>query len=78
MSLALTAVTASQRGHRAIRHHIPNNIRIIVQMTIIASLVIVVDGAQGLCARDQQAVVGVRRPDHHQLHRAPAAPRPAP
>jgi len=36
--LALSNVAIS-----LIRHHIPNNIRIIVQMTIIASLVIVVD-----------------------------------
>lgn len=44
MSLALTAVTAcSNAAISAIRHHIPTNIRIIVQMTIIASLVIVVD-----------------------------------
>jgi Na+-transporting NADH:ubiquinone oxidoreductase subunit D len=44
MSLALTAVTAcSNAAISAIRHYIPNNIRIIVQMTIIASLVIVVD-----------------------------------
>ena len=44
MSVALTAVVAcSNAAISAIRHHIPNNIRIIVQMTIIASLVIVVD-----------------------------------
>jgi Na+-transporting NADH:ubiquinone oxidoreductase subunit D len=44
MSVALTAVVAfSNVAISAIRHHIPNNIRIIVQMTIIASLVIVVD-----------------------------------
>jgi Na+-transporting NADH:ubiquinone oxidoreductase subunit D len=44
MSIALTAVTAcSNAAISAIRHYIPNNIRIIVQMTIIASLVIVVD-----------------------------------
>jgi Na+-transporting NADH:ubiquinone oxidoreductase subunit D len=44
MSLALTAVTAcSNAAISAIRHYVPNNIRIIVQMTIIASLVIVVD-----------------------------------
>jgi len=44
MSIALTAVVAcSNVAISAIRHHIPNNIRIIVQMTIIASLVIVVD-----------------------------------
>ena len=44
MCIALTSVTAfSNLGIALIRHHIPNNIRIIVQMTIIASLVIVVD-----------------------------------
>jgi Na+-transporting NADH:ubiquinone oxidoreductase subunit D len=44
MSIALTVVTAcSSAAISAIRHQIPNNIRIIVQMTIIASLVIVVD-----------------------------------
>jgi Na+-transporting NADH:ubiquinone oxidoreductase subunit D len=44
MCLALTMVTAcSNLIVSMIRNHIPNNIRIIVQMTIIASLVIVVD-----------------------------------
>ncbi|MCB1719306.1 MAG: NADH:ubiquinone reductase (Na(+)-transporting) subunit D [Candidatus Competibacteraceae bacterium] len=44
MSLALTLVTAfSSMAISAIRTHIPSSIRIIVQMTIIASLVIVVD-----------------------------------
>ena len=44
MCLALTSVTAfSNTGVSLIRNHIPNNIRIIVQMIIIASLVIVVD-----------------------------------
>ena len=44
MSIALTAVVACANvAISAIRHYIPNNIRIIVQMTIIASLVIVVD-----------------------------------
>jgi len=44
MSIAATAVIAcSNVAISAIRRHIPNNIRIIVQMTIIASLVIVVD-----------------------------------
>ena len=42
--LALTVVTAfSNLFVSLIRNHIPNSIRIIVQMTIIASLVIVVD-----------------------------------
>ena len=44
MALALTLVTAfSSAAISAIRNHIPSSIRIIVQMTIIASLVIVVD-----------------------------------
>ncbi|MGR9072999.1 MAG: NADH:ubiquinone reductase (Na(+)-transporting) subunit D [Gammaproteobacteria bacterium] len=44
MALALTSVTAcSSAAISAIRNHIPSSIRIIVQMTIIASLVIVVD-----------------------------------
>lgn len=44
MCLALTAVTAcSSAAISLIREHIPGSIRIIVQMTIIASLVIVVD-----------------------------------
>ena len=44
MSLAVIVVTAfSNLFVSLIREHIPNNIRIIVQMTIIASLVIVVD-----------------------------------
>ena len=44
MCIALTLVTAFSNFFVAlIRHHIPNNIRIIVQMTIIASLVILVD-----------------------------------
>jgi Na+-transporting NADH:ubiquinone oxidoreductase subunit D len=44
MCIALTFVTAfSNLGVSAIRQHIPGSIRIIVQMVIIASLVIVVD-----------------------------------
>ncbi|WP_305908145.1 NADH:ubiquinone reductase (Na(+)-transporting) subunit D [Methylomarinum sp. Ch1-1] len=44
MAIALTSVTAcSSAAISAIRNHIPGSIRIIVQMTIIASLVIVVD-----------------------------------
>lgn len=44
MCIALTLVTAcSNLSIATIRNHIPNSIRIIVQMTIIASLVIVVD-----------------------------------
>lgn len=44
MCIALTSVTAfSNLFVSLIRNHIPNNIRIICQMTIIASLVILVD-----------------------------------
>ncbi|MBT3982082.1 MAG: NADH:ubiquinone reductase (Na(+)-transporting) subunit D [Bacteriovoracaceae bacterium] len=44
MSVAVTLVTAfSNLSVSIIRNHIPNSIRIIVQMTIIASLVIVTD-----------------------------------
>ena len=44
MSLAVIFVLAfSNMGVSLIREHIPTNIRIIVQMTIIASLVIIVD-----------------------------------
>ena len=46
MSIALTLVTAfSSLFISMIRNHIPSSVRIIVQMTIIASLVIVVDPA---------------------------------
>ncbi|MBT8146622.1 MAG: NADH:ubiquinone reductase (Na(+)-transporting) subunit D [Gammaproteobacteria bacterium] len=44
MCVALTAVTAfSNLFISLIRHHMPSSIRIIIQMTIIASLVILVD-----------------------------------
>ncbi len=44
MCVALTAVCAfSNLSISVIRHHVPGSIRIIVQMTIIASLVILVD-----------------------------------
>ena len=46
MCIALTFVlTCASAAISLIRHHIPTNIRIIVQITIIASLVIVVDQA---------------------------------
>jgi Na+-transporting NADH:ubiquinone oxidoreductase subunit D len=44
MSIALTTVlTLSNASISMIRHHVPGSIRIIVQMIIIASLVIIVD-----------------------------------
>jgi Na+-transporting NADH:ubiquinone oxidoreductase subunit D len=46
MCIALTfVITCASATVSLIRHHIPTNIRIIVQITIIASLVIVVDQA---------------------------------
>lgn len=51
MCIALTTVCAfSNLFISMIRHHIPSSIRIIVQMTIIASLVIVVDQVLGAVA----------------------------
>jgi Na+-transporting NADH:ubiquinone oxidoreductase subunit D len=53
MAIALTAVVSlSNVFVSLIRHYIPNNIRIIVQMTIIASLVIIVDQALQAFAYD--------------------------
>ena len=53
MCIALTLVTAfSNLFISMIRHSIPTSIRIIVQMTIIASLVIVVDQILGAVAYD--------------------------
>ena len=44
MSLAVIFVIgAGMAAISAIRHHMPNNVRIIIQMTVIASLVILVD-----------------------------------
>lgn len=44
MSLALTAVLVAASGViSAIRHHIPTSIRLILQITIVASMVIVID-----------------------------------
>lgn len=53
MAIALTAVVSMSNVFVSmIRHHIPSNIRIIVQMTIIASLVILVDQALQAFAYD--------------------------
>ena len=53
MSLALMFVTSlSNLSVRLIRKHAPMNIRIIIQMTIIASLVIIVDQALKAYAYD--------------------------
>ena len=60
MCLALTIVSAfSNLFVSLIRHHIPNSIRIIVQMTIIASLVIVVDQILKAYAYDTSKTLSV-------------------
>ena len=71
MCIALTSVLAfSNLLDQLIRNHIPGSIRIIVQMVIIASLVIVVDQILKAYAYEiSKTAVGLRRPDHHQLHR---------
>ena len=71
MCIALTSVVAfSNLSISLIRHQMPGSIRIIVQMVIIASLVIVVDQIlKAFAYEDLQDPVRVRRPDHHQLHR---------
>lgn len=60
MCLAVIAVTAfSNLFVSTIRHHIPSSIRIIVQMTIIASLVIVVDQVLKAYAYDMSKQLSV-------------------
>jgi len=60
MSLALTSVLAfSNVSISLIRHHIPNSVRIIVQMTIIATGVIVVDEFLKAYAPDASRVLSV-------------------
>ncbi|WP_455366644.1 NADH:ubiquinone reductase (Na(+)-transporting) subunit D [Kaarinaea lacus] len=60
MGLALTSVLAfSNVSISAIRHHIPNSVRIIVQMTIIATGVIVVDQFLQAYAPDTSRVLSV-------------------
>lgn len=60
MCLALTAVLAfSNVSISLIRHHIPNSVRIIVQMTIIATGVIVVDEFLQAYAPDASRVLSV-------------------
>ena len=60
MSVALTSVLAFTNGSISlIRHHIPNSVRIIVQMTIIATGVIVVDELLQAYAPDASRVLSV-------------------
>src|SRR5690554_1277177 len=69
MTLAVIFVTAfSNLFVSLIRHHIPSSIRIIVQMTIIASLVIVVDQILKAYAYEMSkqlsVFVGLRSEEH--------------
>ncbi len=60
MCLALTSVTAfSNLFISLIRHHVPSSIRIIIQMVIIASLVIVVDQVLKAFAPDVSKTLSV-------------------
>ena len=60
MCLALTSVLVfSNVSISLIRHHIPNSVRIIVQMTIIATGVIVVDEVLQAFAPDASRVLSV-------------------
>ena len=70
MSAAVIAVVAlSNAAVSAIRHYIPSSIRIIVQMTVIASLVIVVDQVLKAYVYDiSKQLVSLRWFDHHELH----------
>ena len=69
MSVALTLVTAfSNMFISMIRSQIPSSIRMIVQMVIIASLVIVVDQVLKAYAYSLSNSCRVRRADYHQLY----------
>ena len=70
MCAAVIAVTAfSNLAVSLVRTQIPGSIRIIVQMTIIASLVIVVDQVLKAYAYEISKQLSVRWSDYHQLHR---------
>jgi hypothetical protein len=71
MCLAVIFVcTMSNLAVSLVRNRVPTNIRIIVQMTIISSLVIVVDQVLQAVAYDiSKSLSGVRWTDHYQLYR---------
>jgi Na+-transporting NADH:ubiquinone oxidoreductase subunit D len=71
MSIALTLVTAfSNLFISMIRNQIPSSIRMIVQMVIIARWSSWwTRSCKAYALPSFEAAVGVRRPDHHQLHR---------
>ena len=71
MAIAVTVVTGfSNLAVSMLRLWIPSSIRIIVQLTVIASLVIVTDQIlQAFVYSTRQGALGLRRPHHHELHR---------
>ena len=52
-----------------LRNTIPNRIRIIVQLVVVAMMVILRPGAQGLRIQRQQDPLRIYRSYHHQLYR---------
>ena len=70
MGLSVTVITAfSNVVISLLRKTIPNRIRIIVQLVVVAALVTIVsDGAEGFCLRCERTVIRVCRSDYHQLY----------
>ena len=65
MGLSVTFVCAlANLAISTVRNFIPNSVRIIAQMTVIASLVILVD-QKGICLRSIKAVISLRWFDYH-------------
>ena len=68
MALSVTIVTGlSSLVLSMMRNTIPNRVRIIVQLVVVALMVILVD--QFLKAYAYGAIVRVHRPYHHELYR---------
>ena len=69
MGLSVTVITAfSNLIISLIRKTIPNRIRIIVQLVVVAAGNHCKYGAEGFCLRCERTVVRVRRVDYHQLY----------
>ena len=71
MALSVTIVTGlSSLVLSMMRNTIPNRVRIIVQLVVVALMVILVDQfLKRLRLRNRQAIVRVHRPYHHELYR---------
>lgn len=70
MGISVTAVVAfSNVIISLLRNTIPNRIRIIVQLVVVAALVIIVEQVLKAYAYEVWgAIVGLYRPDHYQLY----------